>query len=134
MRCRHASRGALSLRLRCDVSKPVNSLGKTIVDACMRCKETARGERAILKEENARLKRASERDADVIESLNLSLEKSQAENENLSELASKLLYDADGTFSCYSLRGEKCKKMPECIKLGYCYYEKIADEIGIEVE
>lgn len=39
-----------------------------------------------LREENAKLKRAAERDADVLESLNLSLEESQAENAKMREL------------------------------------------------
>lgn len=40
---------------------------------------------SVVETENAKLKRAAERDADVMESLNLSLEESQAENAKLRE-------------------------------------------------
>lgn len=45
--------------------------------------------------ENAKLKRAAERDADVMESLNLSLEESLAENAKLRELVDELYPLAD---------------------------------------
>ena len=45
--------------------------------------------------ENAKLKRAAERDADVLESLNLSLEESQAENAELRELVYDMLEDEE---------------------------------------
>lgn len=44
-------------------------------------------ENSRLKAENEKLKKAAERDADVLESLNISLEESQAENAKLREYA-----------------------------------------------
>ena len=123
------------------MSKPVNSLGKTLIDACMQCKETARGERATLRAENSRLKRASERDADVMESLNLSLEESQAENAKLRELVAKLHRCARGALrdlapSCVDESKDGCGL--DCIDNGerccMILLEHCMHELGVEVD
>ena len=74
--------------------------------------------------ENAELKRAAERDADVLELLNLSLEESQAENAKLRELARDLRF---------------CARQSNCLK---CEHGRFCDlrlderckELGIEVK
>jgi len=78
--------------------------------------------------ENAKLRRASERDADVMESLNLSLEEAQAENDKLREMVDGL------TWCCehYSCRQE-CP-LYDVSEPDHCREVSIKRELGIEVE
>lgn len=70
--------------------------------------ETLIGEKEA---ENAKLREASERDADVMEALNLSLEESQAENERLRELVRDIWHE--GAFeagACYEKAAERLEE------------------------
>ena len=81
-------------------------------------------ERTDLKNENAKLREAAERDADVIEVLNLSLEESQAENSKLRDLIELML-------SCPMDKGDcdRCRQLNDL-----CEVEVLAGELGIEVD
>lgn len=77
-----------------------------------------------LRAENAKLKRAAERDADFLESLNLSLEESQSENAKLREF----VYDMWNDMNVYYTQHER----PDSSDMDF--YRDRMRELGIEVE